>query len=73
MAFGSKAAAIIPSTIFSLAAQRTASAYHALSGTSVNGNSISENIYYHNLMNVSRISFRIKGKKLLTDEEIWAE
>ena len=37
------------------------------------GNSISENIYYHNLMNVSRSSFRVKGKKLLTDEEIWAE
>ena len=36
------------------------------------GNSISENIYYHNLMNVSRISYRIKGRKLPTDEEIWA-
>ena len=37
------------------------------------GNSISENIYYHNLMNVSRISYRIKNKKQPTDEEIWAE
>lgn len=37
------------------------------------GNSISENIYYHNLMNVSRISYRIKGKKLPADEDIWAE
>lgn len=37
------------------------------------GNSISENIYYHNLMNVSRISYKIKGVKLPTDEEIWAD
>ncbi len=37
------------------------------------GNSISENIYYHNLMNVSRISYRIKDGKIPTDEEIWAE
>ena len=36
-------------------------------------NSISENIYYHNLMNVSRISYKIKDKKIPTDEEIWAE
>ena len=26
-----------------------------------------------NLMNVSRISYRIKNKKQPTDEEIWAE
>lgn len=37
------------------------------------GNSISENIYYHNLMNISRISYKIKNAKLPTDEEIWAE
>ena len=37
------------------------------------GNSISENIYYHNLMNVSRISYKIKNKKFPTDEEIWAD
>lgn len=36
------------------------------------GNSISENIYFHNLMNVSRISYRIKDRKIPTDEEIWA-
>lgn len=36
-------------------------------------NSISENIYYHNLMNVSRISYKIKGVKIPTDEEIWAD
>lgn len=36
-------------------------------------NSISENIYYHNLMNVSRIAYRIKDAKIPTDEEIWAE
>ena len=36
------------------------------------GNSISENIYYHNLMNVSRISYKIQGREFPTDEEIWA-
>jgi len=36
-------------------------------------NSISENIYYHNLMNISRISYKIKNKKIPTDEEIWAD
>ena len=36
-------------------------------------NSISENLYYHNLMNVSRISYKIKNAKIPTDEEIWAE
>ena len=36
-------------------------------------NSISENIYYHNLMNVSRISYKIKNAAIPTDEEIWAE
>ena len=36
-------------------------------------NSISENIYYHNLMNVSRVSYVIKDGYIPTDEEIWAE
>ncbi|MBC8577568.1 aldehyde dehydrogenase family protein [Yanshouia hominis] len=34
-------------------------------------NVISENLYYHNLMNVSRISYRIKDAVIPTDEEIW--
>jgi succinate-semialdehyde dehydrogenase len=36
------------------------------------GNSISENLDYKHLMNVSRIGKLITGKKVLTDEEIWA-
>ncbi len=36
-------------------------------------NSISENLYYHNLMNVSRIAYKIKGCRIPTDEEIWTE
>lgn len=36
-------------------------------------NSISENIYYHNMMNVSRISYKIPNAKIPTDEEIWAD
>ena len=36
-------------------------------------NSISENLYFHNLMNVSRISYKIPVEHLPTDEEIWGE
>ena len=36
-------------------------------------NSISENLYFHNLMNVSRISYKVKDMYIPTDEEIWAE
>ena len=34
-------------------------------------NAISENLFYHNLMNVSRISYKIPAAKIPTDEEIW--
>jgi succinate-semialdehyde dehydrogenase len=37
------------------------------------GNSISENLDYKHLMNVSRIGKVIVGKHVPTDEEIWAE
>ncbi|MFE8116635.1 aldehyde dehydrogenase family protein [Brenneria goodwinii] len=37
------------------------------------GNSISENLDYKHLMNVSRIGKVITGKHVPTDEEIWAE
>jgi succinate-semialdehyde dehydrogenase len=37
------------------------------------GNSISENLDYKHLMNVSRIGKPITTKKVPTDEEIWAE
>ena len=36
------------------------------------GNSISENLDFKHLMNVSRIGQIIEGKKVPTDEEIWA-
>jgi succinate-semialdehyde dehydrogenase len=36
------------------------------------GNSISENLDYKHLMNVSRIGKVIANKKVPTDEEIWA-
>ena len=36
------------------------------------GNSISENLDYKHLMNVSRIGKPITGKRVPTDEEIWA-
>ncbi|MCX7864966.1 MAG: hypothetical protein N2423_08040, partial [Novosphingobium sp.] len=36
------------------------------------GNSISENLDYKHLMNISRIGKVITGKKVPTDEEIWA-
>ncbi|MBN1239736.1 MAG: succinate-semialdehyde dehydrogenase, partial [Gammaproteobacteria bacterium] len=36
------------------------------------GNSISENLDYKHLMNVSRIGKVIENKKVPTDEEIWA-
>ncbi|WMJ84116.1 aldehyde dehydrogenase family protein [Oscillospiraceae bacterium LTW-04] len=35
-------------------------------------NSISENLWYHHLMNVSRIAYRQKDVVIPTDEEIWA-
>jgi succinate-semialdehyde dehydrogenase len=37
------------------------------------GNSISENLDYKHLMNVSRIGMVITGKKAPTDDEIWAD
>ena len=36
------------------------------------GNSISENLDYKHLMNVSRIGKVIEHKKVPTDEEIWS-
>jgi succinate-semialdehyde dehydrogenase len=36
------------------------------------GNSISENLDYKHLMNVSRIGKVIPDKKVPTDDEIWA-
>lgn len=35
-------------------------------------NSISENFTYYHMMNVSRISYRVKDMYIPTDEEIWA-
>lgn len=35
-------------------------------------NSISENLWYTHLMNVSRISYKVKDMYIPTDEEIWA-
>lgn len=35
-------------------------------------NSLSENLWYYNLMNVSRISYRVPDMYVPTDEEIWA-
>lgn len=35
-------------------------------------NSISENLWFHNLMNVSRISYRLPDAAIPTDEEIWS-
>ncbi len=37
------------------------------------GGSISENLYFHNLMNVSRVAYKLPADKQPTDEEIWAE
>jgi succinate-semialdehyde dehydrogenase len=36
-------------------------------------NSISENLWYHHLINISRIAYEIKGRKVPTDEEIWGD
>ena len=36
-------------------------------------NIISENLWYTHLMNVSRISYKVPGMYVPTDEEIWAE
>lgn len=36
-------------------------------------NIISENLWYTHLMNVSRISYRVPGMYIPSDEEIWAE
>jgi len=35
-------------------------------------NSISENLWFYHLMNISRISYKIPYTKIPTDEEIWA-
>ncbi|MDR1920437.1 MAG: aldehyde dehydrogenase family protein [Candidatus Adiutrix sp.] len=37
------------------------------------GNSQSENLWFHHLMNVSRIVYPIEGAVMPSDEEIWAE
>ena len=37
------------------------------------GNSISENLDYKHLMNVTRVAFEMPERVVLTDEEIWAE
>lgn len=53
--------------------------YNGLSPTTTLGcgswgnNSISENLWYHHLMNVCRISYRIPNVNIPSDEEIWAE
>lgn len=36
-------------------------------------NSISENLWWNHLVNISRIAYRIPGIKVPTDEEIWGE
>lgn len=36
-------------------------------------NSISENLWWHNLVNIARIAYRLPDKPIPTDEEIWAE
>lgn len=35
-------------------------------------NSISENLWFHHLMNVSRIAYAVNDRQVPTDEEIWA-
>ena len=37
------------------------------------GNSISENLDYKHLMNVTRVAFEMPESVVLSDEEIWAE
>jgi succinate-semialdehyde dehydrogenase len=36
-------------------------------------NSLSENLWYHHLINISRIAYLIPNAKIPTDEEIWSE
>lgn len=36
-------------------------------------NSISENLWWHHLVNIARIAYVMPGKHIPTDEEIWAE
>lgn len=36
-------------------------------------NSVSENLWWHNLVNIARIAYRMPEKYIPTDEEIWAE
>lgn len=36
-------------------------------------NSVSENLWWHNLVNIARIAYRLPNKPIPTDEEIWAE
>jgi succinate-semialdehyde dehydrogenase len=36
-------------------------------------NSLSENLWYHHLINISRIAYLIPDAKIPTDEEIWSE
>lgn len=36
-------------------------------------NSISENLWWHNLVNIARIAYRLPDRPIPTDEEIWAE
>lgn len=36
-------------------------------------NSISENLWWHNLVNIARVAYRLPDRPIPTDEEIWAE
>lgn len=45
----------------------------SLSCGSWGGNSISENLWWKHLVNISRIAYVIPNAKIPTDEEIWAE
>ena len=36
-------------------------------------NSISENLWWHHLVNISRIAYQMPNNPVPTDEEIWAE
>ena len=44
-----------------------------LSTGSWGGNSLSGNLWWNHLVNISRLAYIIPGKKVPTDEEIWAD
>jgi succinate-semialdehyde dehydrogenase len=52
--------------------------YNSLNPTATLGcgswgnNSISENLWYHHLINITRIAYEIPGAKIPSDEEIWS-